>query len=93
MLRKEINAGAFVRAEQDHRLPFIAAEAAALVRQHDKDFFDADAVKAVASSITTAALLISDDGAAEGYIKTPRERLQSPIISILGQKDSAAPVN
>src|SRR5690606_28854003 len=56
----------------------------------DKDFFDADAVKAVASSITTAALLISDDGAAEGYIKTLRANgCKSPIISILGQKDSS----
>src|SRR5690625_2192593 len=55
----------------------------------EQDFFDAESVKAVASSITTAALLISDDGAAEGYLKTLRANgCKSPIILVLSQKDS-----
>src|SRR5690625_4172431 len=55
----------------------------------EEDFFDAETVKAVAGSITTAALLISDDGAAQGYIKALRDNgCKSPIISVLSQKDS-----
>src|SRR5690625_503736 len=55
----------------------------------DESFFHPETVKAVSSSITTASILIADDGGADGYVKSLRRNgCLSPIICILPHRDS-----